>query len=312
MTSHSDSLPQVGIVLLDYRQPESTLRAVASLQAREGAHSRILWVVNGATENRAELDRQISKAGISWIELRPESDSPLPPAGTLGVIFNAGNLGYGAGNNVALRYLHACAVPFAWVLNNDTELLEGTSGMLVEAATAAPDVAAWGMPLQSQQGLVLGHRFSLRSFAVSSSLQPVDLGDPDTFLSGCSIFLRLEAAAEVGFFPEHFFLYYEDVAFSLELRRRGWRLGFVPTVKIRHEGSLTSGRRSPLVEYYTRRNRWLFAQQYFPEALRSSGRVLAYSFQKYFFRGQWMRLRMEWLAYRDFRAGRSGRVDSRP
>jgi hypothetical protein len=61
-----------------------------------------------------------------------------------------------------------------------------------------------------------------------------------------------------------------------------------------------------MVEYYNKRNRWFFIQEFFPGRLRTCHWDLFRSLQKYFFRGQWMRLRMEWVAYRDFRAGRSG------
>jgi hypothetical protein len=63
------------------------------------------------------------------------------------------------------------------------------------------------------------------------------------------------------------------------------------------------------MEFYCRRNRWHFIQRYFPERLpRQTSRFFTYQVQKLAFRLRWDRIRMEWLAYRDFKAGRMGRT----
>jgi GT2 family glycosyltransferase len=282
------------------------LGVLASLLEQVGEESRLLWVVNEAPIGIPEIRQLLEARRIPWMIMDPDRDAGFPPSGTVGLILNERNLGYGAGNNVALRYLHARGIPFAWVLNNDVQVIEGSSAALAEVAQAQPDVGAWGTALQSDGHRILGHRFSTRTFAAEPSCALVDPDDPTAFLSGCSLFLRLEATAQVGFLPEAYFLYYEDIAFSLRLKQQGWRLGMIPSVVVRHDGSLTSGRRSPLVEYYNKRNRWFFMQEFFPDRLQTCHWDLFRSLQKYAFRGRWMRLRMEWAAYRDFRAGRTG------
>ncbi len=52
--------------------------------------------------------------------------------------------------------------------------------------------------------------------------------------SGCFLLCRREALDEVGGFDERFFLYFEDLDLCRELRARGWRIAFVPAVRIRH------------------------------------------------------------------------------
>ncbi len=306
MTLTSDSAPRVGLVLLDFHRPEQTLGVLTVLLERETEGSRLFWVVNEAPTGIPEIRQLLETQRIPWMLLDPDQDTALPPSGTVGLILNDRNLGYGAGNNVALRYLHGQGVPFAWVLNNDAQVIEGSSAALVQAAQAQPEVGAWGTSILSDGRPILGHRFSTRTFAAEPSCAFVDPDDPTTFLSGCSLFLRLEAAAEVGFLPESYFLYYEDIAFALRMKQHGWRLGMIPSVVVRHDGSLTTVRRSRMVEYYNKRNRWFFIQEFFPDRLRTRHWELFRSMQKYLFRGQWMRLRMEWAAYQDFRAGRSG------
>ncbi|HJU83894.1 MAG TPA: hypothetical protein VJ600_06765 [Holophagaceae bacterium] len=301
--------PLVGILVLNYGQPEATLACIESLLAVEPPTSRILWIENPTGREGTPLESFLDQATFPWRRIDP-AGTALPYSGEVGVLLNPGNLGYGGGNNVGLRLLHRAGVPFAWVINNDSLLLDGTSDQLREAAAAEPAIGAWGMRVLGSGGAVQACQvLSTRDFASAPAPEPGDLaGDPLRYLSGCSLFCWTEAAAAVGFIPEEYFLYYEDAAFCLELRRKGFGLGFCPEVAVRHEESLASGRRSPVVEYYTRRNRWTLLERYFPGHLPAQKRLLLYRLQKYLLRGDRLRLRMEWRGWRDWRRGIRGRV----
>lgn len=306
MTPLDSARPRVGILVLNYHQPEVTATCARSLLAREPDSSRILWIENDAARTRESCLRVLRESGLPWVELAPDA-SGLPPAGTIGVLFNSGNLGYAAGNNVGLRLLHRLEVPYAWVLNNDTELVEGTSEQLVMAAEARPEIGAWGMTIEEGDRRFSGGVLSRKGFASTPLLGATPLeSDPMAYVSGCALFLPLAWAAGAGFIPEDYFLYYEDIAFGLELRRHGHPPSAVDGVRVRHLGSLASGSRSPRVEYYTQRNRWLLIQRYFPEALRIQRWRRLYTFQKLLFRGLLDRIRIERAAYADFRSGRFG------
>lgn len=306
MTPIDSARPRVGILVLNYHQPEETAACVRSLLAREPESSRILWIENDAGRSRESCQRTLQQTGLPWVELTPDS-SALPPAGTVGVLFNPGNLGYAAGNNVGLRLLHRLEVPFAWILNNDTELLEGSSGHLRAAAEARPGIGVWGMTIEEGDRRFSGGALSRGSFASTPILGAGPLeSDPMAYVSGCAMFLPVPWAAQVGFLPEEYFLYYEDIAFGLDLRRQGHPPSAVEGVRVRHHGSLASGTRSPRVEYYTQRNRWALIQRYFPEAMAVQRWRRLYTFQKLLFRGRLDRIRIERTAYADFRAGRLG------
>lgn len=298
--------PLVGLVVLNYHQPEATLACIRSFLEREPASSRILWVENDAVRSAQSLEAALAAAPFPWVALDPATPT-LPPSGTVGVLRNPGNLGYGAGNNTGLRFLHQAGVPFAWILNNDTELLEGSSEALVAAARARPEVGAWGTTIREADGDFSGGRLSRKDFASTPILGAAALeSDPLTYTSGCSLFLALEHAARVGFIPEDYFLYYEDAAFNFELRRRNLLPSAVERVVVRHTGSLSGGKRSTLVEYYNRRNRWIFIQRYFPEDLPAQRWRRWHALQKWLFRGRFDRIRIERRAYRDYLEGRTG------
>lgn len=308
MTPPDPTAPLVGLVVLNYHQPAATVACIKSLLAREPATSRVLWVENDAGRSRGAALSALAEAPFPWIELAAGSRD-LAPSGTVGVLFNAENLGYGAGNNAGLRLLHGAGVPFAWILNNDTELLEGSSVELVAAAEARPEIGAWGTTILESGGRFSGGLLSPKDFASRPIHGHAALeASPRTYASGCSLFLRLSHAAEAGFIPEDYFLYYEDAAFGFELRRRGHPPSAVDSVVVRHAGSLAGGRRSGLVEYYNRRNRWIFIARYFPEALSGQRWRRWHQIQKWLFRGRFDRIRIDHAALKDFLAGRTGRT----
>jgi GT2 family glycosyltransferase len=299
---------QVGIVVLDYHQPEATLACVRSLLAAEGPETRILWIENDADTALAAARQTLAGSGLAWVLLDPGRD-PLPPAGTIGLIPVARNLGYGGGNNVGLRYLHGQGVPYAWVLNNDSLLEAGCSRLLVAAAQGRPEVGLWGTAIRTgPDHCHCGGRIQTRDFAAAMVAEPADLdGEPLAFVSGCSMFLATATAQAAGWIPEDFFLYYEDLAFNWEVRRLGLRVAALATVRVQHLESLSTGRRSRLTEFYNRRNRWLFIQRYFPEQLPGQQRrFLFYQVQKRLLALKFSKLALEWQAWRAFKRGVTG------
>jgi GT2 family glycosyltransferase len=155
----------------------------------------------------------------------------------------------------------------------------------------------------------MGGHLELKDFSITLVERPDKLeADPLAYVSGCSLFASTQFLESLGYIPQDYFLYYEDPALTIEARRRGYLVCGVTEVKVHHLESLSTGRRSPLMEFYNRRNRWFFIQRYFPEHLARQKRRIWYRIQKWAFRARFDRIRIELLAYLDFRRGRLGRT----
>jgi hypothetical protein len=74
---------------------------------------------------------------------------------------------------------------------------------------------------------------------------------------GAGVLLRRSYLDDVGLFAEDLFVYYEDVELAWRGVPRGWRYRTVPESVVHHVHSATSGRSSPLKQYYDERNRLL-------------------------------------------------------
>jgi GT2 family glycosyltransferase len=99
-------------------------------------------------------------------------------------------------------------------------------------------------------------------FAADRGYLEADNGQFDTASDvfawcGGGVLLSREYLDDVGLFDEGLFLYYEDLELAWRGAGRGWRYRTAPTSVVRHVHSATSGRGSPLKQFYDERNRLL-------------------------------------------------------
>ena len=70
-----------------------------------------------------------------------------------------------------------------------------------------------------------------------------------------------QAVEKVGMMPEDFFLYYEELDWSEQMKRAGYQIYVEPQATIFHKESVSTGKDSPLKTYYLTRNRILFMRR---------------------------------------------------
>ena len=73
--------------------------------------------------------------------------------------------------------------------------------------------------------------------------------------------IKREAINKVGLMPECFFLYYEELDWSMMFTRAGYEIWYDPACTVYHKESQTTGQNSPLRTYYITRNRLLLVKR---------------------------------------------------
>jgi GT2 family glycosyltransferase len=73
--------------------------------------------------------------------------------------------------------------------------------------------------------------------------------------------VKREVIEKVGLMPECYFLYYEELDWSMMIRRAGYDIWYEPAFTVYHKESQTTGQQSPLRTYYITRNRLLFVKR---------------------------------------------------
>lgn len=177
------------------------------------------------------------------------------------------NLGFAHGNNLGAAIARG---KYLFFLNNDTYVKDNSIQCLVERLDSDDSIGGVSPMLRytDEYGLVQFagftplSRYTLRNksigngdFVDDSYLIPMEI----PYLHGAAMMVRREVYEKTGGMPTQYFLYYEELDWSLSIRNCGYRLWYEPGCVIYHKESRSTGLLSPLKTYYLTRNRFLFA-----------------------------------------------------
>jgi hypothetical protein len=141
------------------------------------------------------------------------------------------------------------------LLNNDTEADPALFEKLLAALDEDPGAGAvapliyFGAP--SQRIWYAGARcIPALGFTQHRAVRALDRGqfrsiETTGYLTGCCLMAPRAVWERVGMLDERYFIYAEDADWSLRVRRAGYRLLFVPTARLWHAVSASSGAASP-------------------------------------------------------------------
>jgi GT2 family glycosyltransferase len=240
-------IPEVAVVIVNYRTPELAVRCIAALRGeRDLVPSLTAIVVDGGSDDgSAEALREaLEHPDYSpWASLLPLSI----------------NGGYGWANNQAILGLAARERPpeFILVLNPDTEVADGAVARLVEELQAHPNCGAAGSQLLAPDGRPAASAFRFPSLgrefigAAQSEvigrllgIAPIVVSAQGStevdWVTGASVMFRAQALQETGLFDDGFFLYFEEVELMHRMKARGWAIRYVPESRVVHvEGAST-------------------------------------------------------------------------
>ena len=194
------------------------------------------------------------------------------------------NLGFTGGNNMGIHHaIELYNSQFIWLANNDTTFDSRCLEELLKASLAHTD---WGM-ISPKIYFSPGREFHKQSYSAQErgrviwfaggvidwrhltafhrGVDELDRGQFDgqtetDFCTGCGVFVRREVLEKIGYLDKRYFLYFEDVDWSLRALDSGYKLAFWPKAVMWHENAGSSGGSgSNLQLYYQERNRSLLA-----------------------------------------------------
>jgi len=179
------------------------------------------------------------------------------------VVEAGANLGFAAGNGVAIRRALEAGAEWIYLLNPDTDVDPAFLDEAIAVAEADPRTAA-------VQSLLLLHPDRDRVNTAGNVIHFLGFGScggyraprasvPDepreiAYASGAAVLLRAAALREVGAFDERLFMYHEDLDLGVRLRLAGWRLRLAPRSVVWHHYAFS---RNPGKYFWLERNRYL-------------------------------------------------------
>ncbi|MDW3195145.1 MAG: glycosyltransferase family 2 protein [Cytophagales bacterium] len=172
------------------------------------------------------------------------------------------NLGFAGGNNLGVNSANG---EFLYFVNNDTIFLEDHFSALANQLIKHPEIGAISPQLIYPDGRI--------QFQGKSTMNPLtgrtkDLHydhkglAPTSYIHGGAVMIKREVLDSVGIMPEHYFLYYEELAWSEQIKSAGFELAIDLKHEIVHDESATTSKISDLKTYFMTRNRMLFMRKY--------------------------------------------------
>ena len=236
---------RLSVVFLSYNTRDLTEQALRTvLDAAEGMEVEIFVVDNASHDGSADMVAEKFPA--------------------VKLLRNEDNVGFAAGNNVALRQVVG---EYVLIINTDTIVRRDTLRALAGFLDEHPEVGACGCKILDPDGTLQldsrrGFPSPMAAFCKMSGLSRLFPDHPSIsryhmtyldpeqtaeveVLSGSCMMVRKAAMDQVGLLDEDYFMYGEDIDWCYRIHKAGWKIFYVPTTEIIHFRG-ESGRGAPM------------------------------------------------------------------
>ena len=238
---------EVSIITINYNGLEDTCALIETIPFNENME---VIVVDNASKNQ-------------------EADTIAKRYPRVKVIRSERNLGFAGGNNLGIQ---AAQGKYLFLINNDTVLKDFNAQTLIVRMESSPSIGivcpkirfAWGSQPIQFAGYSKLSRTTVRNYANGFNEEDhgqYDTAHPTSYAHGAAMFIRRDAIEKVGLMPECYFLYYEELDWSMMFTRAGYQIWYEAKCTIYHKESQSTGQNSPLRTYYLTRNRLMLVQR---------------------------------------------------
>jgi GT2 family glycosyltransferase len=212
----------VVVVVLNYCSEEDTAACIQSLSRSDYKPFSILIVDNASPDGSGQRLRD-----------------RFPDVNHLALETNGG---YAAGNNRGIEWALGRGADYVMILNDDTVVAEDLITRMVSSAEetgtaiVVPQILYFDQP--DKVWYAGGRHSTLRCMGQHIGENgPVDestSGRTVTFACGCCVLVRADVFAEIGGFDEAFFMYVEDLEFSVRAQKSGYTMYYEPRARVLH------------------------------------------------------------------------------
>ena len=238
---------ELSIITINYNGLEDTCALIETIPFND--QTEVIVVDNASTNDEAsEIERRFSYVNI---------------------VRNDKNLGFAGGNNLGIKAAHG---KYLFLINNDTFFKEFDICGLIERLDSSPNIgivcpkirfACGNNPIQFT-GYTPLSKITVRNQAIGFGEEDkgqYETAHPTPYAHGAAMLIKREAIEKVGLMPECYFLYYEELDWSMMFTRAGYQIWYDPACTIYHKESQSTGQNSPMRTYYITRNRLLLVKR---------------------------------------------------
>lgn len=179
------------------------------------------------------------------------------------------NLGFAGGNNLGIK---AAKGKYIFLINNDTIIKNFDFDPLINRLESSPEIGVvcpkikftWGNSPIQFTGYTPLSKITVRNKSIGFGEEDrgqYNIPHPTPYVHGAAMLIKRVVIEKVGLMPECYFLYYEELDWSMMITRTGYEIWYEPACTIYHKESQTTGQNSPLRTYYITRNRLLLVKR---------------------------------------------------
>jgi GT2 family glycosyltransferase len=226
-------MKKLTISIVNYNAGEYLIKCLDSLRRASKALEFDVYVVDNASS-----DGSIEMAQKEFPEVN--------------FIKNKENLGFGKAHNLVLKN---AKTPYLLVLNPDCEVPSGTLEYMYDFMEKNPNVGLSTCEIVKSDGTLdkAAHRgfptpwqsflylfFKKDKHYHMTNVDMTTAHEIDSAV-GAFMFVRKSVLDKVGYFDEDYFLYGEDIDLCYRIKENGFKIMYVPEVKILHVKGVSSG-----------------------------------------------------------------------
>lgn len=250
-------MKKVGIILVNYNGTEDTIECIKSIEESSYKNYKIVVVDNKSLlENLSDLQTFVA-----------QNDN-------VKLIKSENNLGFAGGNNIGIEFaIDTLNVDYVLLLNNDTLIEKNTIDELLKPFDEEQGCGIVGAKILYYPDIdriwYAGGKINWKTFtSLHYGEGEIDNGKYDNlskvdFITGCVMMIKRQVIDDVGYLPEEYFMYYEDMDYCIATSEKNYSLYYNPKAIVYHKVSASSGGEdSPFSIKYGTRNRIYFMKKY--------------------------------------------------
>jgi len=247
---------QVYISIVNYNNATQTITCIESILKLNYNNYKIVLIDNNSSDNSIEfLENWFTEQSISFSYKIPFTNNIVT------IIKSKFNGGYAFGNNIAIKHIFECnPLSYIWILNNDTKVDIDSLKSLTESFNSSSLQILGCKVMSSDTNTIesLGGRIN-KMFLYAYNCQNHET--KINYIPGTSIFFNKDVIDEIGFLPEEYFMYYEDVDWCTRAIKNGVSLLIDDNAIVKHYNNNKITFSLKLISF---KNRYLYCYNHYP------------------------------------------------
>tara|TARA_B110000503_G_scaffold40688_1_gene66858 strand:- start:8743 stop:9651 length:909 start_codon:yes stop_codon:yes gene_type:complete len=235
------SINKTFIIIVNYNSWKDTLICLEDLKQKYWENFEVVLVDNCSTDNSAEsIENYISGHDLSFI--KEKSTNQNLPIHFLKSDFNKG---FASGNNIGIEFAQSkYDKPFyIWMLNNDTVVENNSLPNLISFFESdnygliGSKILDFDPPHEIQSLYGTFNKFTGRAKTIRNLNSKKQISYP----IGASLFLTSEIINNLGGLNEEYFLYHEEIDYSLRVLKNNLKIGVCLDSIVFHKQGASTG-----------------------------------------------------------------------